>query len=129
MTSSEQQLNTGIAAVEAGSGTATTGRGESTIRSHVKHMFAKHGFPMRHCADGGRVSAATPGTGGRAGALARPGRSLAAGLRVAFAAEEGRHVAGRWHGEWVLRDAAGRVVAREFRCHGRASGSGKAVRE
>ena len=23
---------------------AATGRGESTIRSHVKHMFAKHGL-------------------------------------------------------------------------------------
>ena len=24
-----------------------TGRGESTIRSHVKHMFAKHGLPRQ----------------------------------------------------------------------------------
>ena len=43
--------------------------------------------------------------------------------------EEGRYVAGRLHGEWVLRDAAGRVVARELRCHGRAAAPGKAVCE
>ena len=43
--------------------------------------------------------------------------------------EEGRYVAGRLHGEWVLRDAAGGVVAREFWCHGRAAAPGKAVCE
>ena len=37
-------------------------------------------------ADGGRVTAAIPGTGGRAGALARSGRRAAAGLLLAFAA-------------------------------------------
>ena len=33
--------------------------------------------------------------------------------------EEGSYVAGRLHGEWVLRDPAGAVVTREHWCHGR----------
>lgn len=32
--------------------------------------------------------------------------------------EEGCYVAGRLHGEWVLRDPAGAVVVREHWCHG-----------
>ena len=40
--------------------------------------------------------------------------------------EKGRYVAGRLHGAWVLRDAAGAVVARERWCAGRAVDPGKA---
>ena len=43
--------------------------------------------------------------------------------------EEGRDADGRLHGEWTLRGADGAIVARELRCHGRSSGSGKAVCE
>ena len=43
--------------------------------------------------------------------------------------EEGRYVAGRLHGEWTLRDAAGEIVARELWCHGRAWVPGAAVCE
>ena len=34
--------------------------------------------------------------------------------------EEGRYLAGRLHGEWVLYGAGDAVIAREFWCHGRA---------
>ena len=40
--------------------------------------------------------------------------------------EEGCYVAGQLHGEWVLRDAAGRIASRERWCHGRSAGSGPA---
>lgn len=43
--------------------------------------------------------------------------------------EEGRYVTGRLHGEWRLRNAAGRIVAREFWHHGRARRAGHALRE
>lgn len=39
--------------------------------------------------------------------------------------EEGCYVAGRLHGEWVLRDRAGAVVAREHWCHGRLADPGE----
>ena len=43
--------------------------------------------------------------------------------------EEGCDADGRLHGEWTLRGTDGAIVAHEFRCHGRSSGSGKAVCE
>ena len=49
-------------------------------------VFRRPGFPTMHRADGGRVTAAIPGTGGRTGALARSGRHAVAGLLLAFAA-------------------------------------------
>ncbi len=41
-------------------------------------------------------------------------------------AEEGRYVAGRLHGPWVLRDPRGAVIAREYWCSGRPADPGDA---
>lgn len=49
--------------------------------------------------------------------------------RIAYpdgSVEEGCYVRGFLHGEWVLRDSAGRIVARERWCLGRSTGSGLA---
>ena len=51
----------------------------------MSRFFRRLRLPTMRRADGTRASAAIPGTGGRAGALARPARCAAA-LLVAFAA-------------------------------------------
>ena len=74
------------------------------------------------CADGHRPVAEGPHVAGRRHGpwrIAHPDGSV----------EEGRDADGRLHGEWTLRGADGAIAAHEFWCHGRSSGSGKAVCE
>ena len=52
----------------------------------LSRFFRRLRLPTMRCAGAGRASAALPGTGGRAGALARPARCAAAALLLAFAA-------------------------------------------
>ena len=70
------RAGTGLRAVSSG---GAAGRGLSGV-------FRRLCLSMRRRADGGRASAAIPGTGGRAGAPARSARAAAVAILLAFTA-------------------------------------------
>ena len=65
---------------------ACPGRDGSAPSLGLSGVFRRLRLPTRRRAGGGRASAALPGTGGRAGALARSWRCAAAALLLGFAA-------------------------------------------
>ena len=75
-----------VSAAGAHAAAACPGPDGGAAGGGLSGVFRRLRLPIMRRADGDRASAAIPGTGGRASALARSGRCVAAGLLLGFAA-------------------------------------------